>query len=198
MQDFVKSHPPRASVTATHPPQITFHWDGFGDEPGAIVGDAVHNIRTALDLMASELARRNHQSDKSVYFPFANSEDELPQQIKSKNFERCGQAAVTLLKSIAPYHGGNTLLRALHDLDVQDKHKALIIVPSTLNLEFELSYNIDNPANQTFKGDAQLRTLFPEDSPLAGIAVVKVLQDMVELVESILEAFARCLPSDPP
>ena len=31
-----------------------FEWIGIGLKSGAIIGDAIHNMRTALDLMASE------------------------------------------------------------------------------------------------------------------------------------------------
>src|SRR5690348_1703294 len=47
----------------------------------ATLGDAIHNMRAALDLMAAELARVNGKSDKKVYFPFAESKEELPAQI---------------------------------------------------------------------------------------------------------------------
>ena len=80
-------------------PSITLSWKGAGLIPGAIVGDCVHNLRTALDLMASELARLNNKGDKNVYFPFADSEDRFPAAIKSKHFDKCGQDAVDLIKT---------------------------------------------------------------------------------------------------
>jgi hypothetical protein len=92
----------------------------------AIIGDAVHNLRTALDLLATDLVRLNGNSTKSVYFPFAYGASELKSQIKAKNFDRASGEAVRLLKTIAPYEAGNRFLRAVHDLDIQDKHKALI------------------------------------------------------------------------
>jgi hypothetical protein len=39
-------------------------------EFSAIIGDVLHNLRAALDLMAVQLVRLNHQSDDEVYrFP---------------------------------------------------------------------------------------------------------------------------------
>ena len=48
-----------------------------------------------------------------------------------KNFDRAGPDAVRLLRTYRPCTGGNATLRALHDLDVQDKHQAFIPAIST-------------------------------------------------------------------
>src|SRR5438874_575713 len=42
-------------------------------EFSAIIGDVIHNLRAALDLMAVQVVRLNHQSDEDVYFPFSKS-----------------------------------------------------------------------------------------------------------------------------
>jgi hypothetical protein len=34
------------------------------------LGDAIHNLRTALDLLACDVVRLNEKSTKGVYFPF--------------------------------------------------------------------------------------------------------------------------------
>lgn len=91
-----------------------------------ILGDAIHNLRTALDLLACDVVRLNKQSAKGVYFPFADSEAGLAEMIVRKKFSRASEDAQRLLKTIQPYRGGNELLRALHDLDVMDKHQLII------------------------------------------------------------------------
>ena len=50
---------------------------GAPEEISAIVGDVIHNLRTALDLTACDMVRAAGQSDKDVYFPFSNSAQEL-------------------------------------------------------------------------------------------------------------------------
>src|SRR4051794_8992852 len=47
-----------------------------------IIGDAIHNLRAALDMMACELARQNGKSDKGVYFPISDTEPGLDDRIK--------------------------------------------------------------------------------------------------------------------
>ena len=40
------------------------------DNLATIIGDAVHNLRTALDILACELVRINSGDPEGVYFPF--------------------------------------------------------------------------------------------------------------------------------
>jgi hypothetical protein len=99
----------------------------------AIIGDAIHNLRTALDVLACELVRANGQSDKDVYFPFADSAAELPKAIAKRNMRRAKPAVVVLIENAEPFTGGNHALRAIHDLDVLDKHQALIPALAMIN-----------------------------------------------------------------
>jgi hypothetical protein len=105
-----------------------------------IIGDAIHNLRTALDLTANDLVRVRALNTKGVYFPFADSESGLDEMIKLKNFNRAGPEAVSVLKFLKPFRGGNAGLRALHDLDVADKHQALVPILGTA--VFDLSRHL--------------------------------------------------------
>ncbi len=89
-------------------------------------GDIIHNLRSALDHVAITAVESNGGDSKGVYFPFAADEAGLEDQIRSKKFNRASAAAIDLLRQLKPYKGGNDRLRALHDLDISDKHKALI------------------------------------------------------------------------
>ena len=102
-------------------------------EFSAIIGDAVHNLRTALDVLACDLVSINGQSTRSVYFPFAADPADLKHQIRKKNLHRAGPDIVDLVLSLRPYRGGNLALRAIHDLDIRDKHQALIPVANVVD-----------------------------------------------------------------
>jgi hypothetical protein len=102
------------------------------DDFSAIIGDHIHNLRAALDLLACEVVRANGKSDKGVHFPFSDGPDTLDGQIKDKKFHRASPEAIALLKRIKPYPKGNDPLRAIHDLDVIDKHQALIPFADTI------------------------------------------------------------------
>lgn len=166
-------------------------------EVGVIIGDVVHSLRTALDHTASELARMNNKSDRHVYFPFAENEGQLDTQISKKNFTYCGPEAVEILKSFRPYHGGNPALRALHDLDIMDKHRTLVPSNRYDVGQFEVVKFVKSPID----GKSQLRAVppkigdlelvFPPDTgELSGKPVLETLESLIELCEDIVKAFA--------
>lgn len=161
---------------------------------GAIVGDAVHNLRASLDLMAVEMVRITSPglSTKRVHFPFSETLGDLERAIKSRDFHRAGIDAVTLLKKLQPYRGGNVALRGLHDLDVRDKHSALIPDAATIMTPM-LRANTDNFPDiyvELVEGSLpDVKRVFPADSPFSGDEIIPTLHLLVELTKSILESF---------
>lgn len=193
-----RKHPPKAEfieAADNQPARINMITKSPPKVVGAIVGDIVHNLRAALDLMAVELVSLvPNANTKGVYFPFAEDVHGLPKQIKDKNFHRAGQDAVDLLKTLRPYKGGNIALRAVHDLDVQDKHHTLIPNAATMTTP---EVTVDASAFPKIKivpvpgSVGSVKEVFPNDSPLAGSEMVPALHDLVKLVEGILESFTR-------
>jgi hypothetical protein len=174
---------------------IEMTWRKVGLRTGAIAGDAIHNIRTSLDQMASELARMAGRSDKDVYFPFAADAADLERAIKSKCFHKAGDDAVELLKQFAPYKGGNDALRAVHDLDIQDKHSTILVVDQNrkfqLNIDWGPSLRDNLDPIPTVRVDPEsIFYVFPAGA-LEGRPVVETLKELVELGDGIIEAFTR-------
>jgi hypothetical protein len=102
-----------------------------------IIGDVIHNLRTSLDLLACDLVRIAHGETVSldgVYFPFCWSESELPKMIKKRGLDGTGEAVIRAIHACAPYPNGNDGLRAIHDLDVLDKHQTLIPVLQAISI----------------------------------------------------------------
>jgi hypothetical protein len=91
----------------------------------AIIGDAIHNLGAALDLLACDLVRVNGGDVEDVYFPFCRSEQEFENTIKERHIDRASPDVVDIFRSLEPYHRGNDALRAIHDLDISDKHGIL-------------------------------------------------------------------------
>lgn len=178
-------------VVGSDPPQIEVSWKATGLLPGAILGDVIHNLRTSLDLMASELARITSGSDKGVYFPFANTASDIPEMISRSNFDRCGPDAIGILETLKPYKGGNDELRAIHDLDIGDKHRALIISKKLHQLHIEGTYDILAPELGDFKVSGDVDFHFDDSSPLAGRDIIQTLEHFVQLIEGVLETFSR-------
>lgn len=192
-----------------HPPVVD---PQFGDDGGlvhvdvrvaglppmssAIIGDVIHNLRAALDLLAVALVKHAGGNPKDVLFPFARNASHLEDMIKSKNFDRAGEKAVERLRSLRPYVGGNESLRALHDLDVQDKHKAIIPIGAMISTP---QVTVDHVNFDTGKAKLKLvegsmpevRQVFPPGSTFEGAEIVPTLRDLVVLVRDIISSFSE-------
>jgi hypothetical protein len=169
-------------------PHSYIEWKGAGLLPGALIGDTVHSLRTALDQMASELARINGKTDRDVYFPFSDGLSTFEAAIRKRRFEKAGKDAVELLRTFTPYRGGNDDLRALHDLDIQDKHTGIVVTDFLNTLEVIGTEEQIN--NGTCEVKMEFRWVFPDGSHLSGREVISTLKQLVEIVDGIIEAFA--------
>lgn len=100
----------------------------------AVLGDAIHNLRAALDLMACELVRRAGHADDQVYFPFAKDAGTFEAMLKKRHLDRASPSAQELIRSLEPYWGGNEDLRGLHELDIVDKHRTVIVMLASIRI----------------------------------------------------------------
>ena len=149
IDDYFRSQPVKV-VVEKDPNSPNYNWTlrVKHDVPlcfAAIIGDVIHNLRASLDLLATELVAKSGGNPKDVYFPFANDEDGLDEMIKKRHIDRAGGKAIALIKSLKPYKGGNDLLRALHDLDIIDKHRSLIPVAHYAGIKYFQMVNASGP-----------------------------------------------------
>jgi hypothetical protein len=172
---------------------VTLHMAPVPECMGAIVGDIIHNLRAALDLTACEMVRVAEQSEDDVYFPFCKNVDELDGMIRRRNFHRAGPSATELLRSLKPYRNGNAALRAVHDLDVHDKHRALIPNAVSASSPIIQLWEDDGTRNPRVIGDptapTQIMLVFPASTEFDGREMVPTLHELVQLIEGIVEAF---------
>lgn len=179
----------------------------------AIIGDVIHNLRASLDLLACDLVRLNNQSDKNVYFPFCENQAAYEKMIKERNMHRAAPQVVVLLKKLAPYKGGNEVLRAIHDLDISDKHRTLIPAIGMAGL-IGLGVALLGPNGEQYplwnlvkdrqvfacgrsthyltsgqEIPASFHLIFPFGGTLEGREVIPMLHCMIELVTGIVESF---------
>lgn len=89
----------------------------------------------------------------------------------------------------APYRDGNERLRAIHDLDIEDKHTALLITQRDADLK--ISYQIGMGATPPISVDGTTIAHYFLTAPLTGLPLIQTLKELVELINEILEAFAR-------
>jgi hypothetical protein len=100
------------------------------EEWSLLVGDLIHNLRSALDLRVSELVLANgNPVTRDHAFPLANSAQDY-QRVSKGRLVGLTTSQIQVIDSLNPYGGGNTLLYELHALDILDKHRQLIIAGS--------------------------------------------------------------------
>jgi hypothetical protein len=111
---------------ADHPPAPDPEWN-------AIIGDAIHNLRSALDHLAHDLVRLcGHQPTTSTQFPI------LKGPKRSRWCRRClptisGGVSKEIrerLETVQPYKRPHAIytLASLRDLDNIDKHRTIVAV----------------------------------------------------------------------
>jgi hypothetical protein len=110
----------------------------FGDDTviadiALMAGDAVHNLKCALDYSWLETVKRVVPSaiSKFAKFPIYPTRNELEAALRGKEIHVASPNLFALmLDNIQPYDGGNFAVWTLHRLDIRDKHRLLIPVIS--------------------------------------------------------------------
>lgn len=97
----------------------------------AILGDTIHNLRSALDHLAYQLVwvGTGKLPSSHVYFPIADDQPKYLEQ-RRRQLEGAAPAAIATLDGLKPYKGGNDELWRLHKLNNVDKHRVLITAGS--------------------------------------------------------------------
>jgi len=218
--DYIKSKPYRVVVEqGTNSPNHLWTLRVRNEVPhnfAVIIGDAIHNLRSALDLLASDLVELNGGNTKDVYFPFCESADNLESAITNRHIGRAGEDVVEIIRSLKPYKGGNEMLRAIHDLDITDKHKALIPATHYVGIKNFQMVNASGPlitinglhvgpiedgkvlmslppavnikVGQYFQPSFEIT--FGEGQPLAGKPIFETLHDLAKIVNDIIDTFS--------
>lgn len=158
------------------------------DEFSPIIGDVIHNLRDALDLAACVLMRNAGRSDQRVSFPTGETVDHFRQAIANaaKDKRPFPDPIVTILETrIQPYGGGrNGLLRTLHNLAVQDRHRLVVpVVLGFLRIELESQGQIFPLVN-----------IDPRPKAIRDGSILAIIED-VELAELEINKAAEVTPT---
>lgn len=170
-------------------------FDAAPSESAAVVGDVIHNLRAALDIVACEMAERKSGSSDKVRFPFSKDAEKFPRAVKESNFELCGLDAMSVLQALKPYPDGDGLFYAIHALDIMDKHRALLPHPKG-NMKFGAFRALPNPDGTTSvfavhgQDQRSLKLTFAPKTGLAGKDLFVTLRQMIERTNTALDRFA--------
>jgi hypothetical protein len=101
------------------------------EQLGLIVGDAIHNLRTAIDYAWIGTIERHVLAiaDNFSKFPVQETRERVEGILKGRKIEvSCPALYKLIVSDIKPYLGGEENIYYLHDLDIADKHLLLIPV----------------------------------------------------------------------
>jgi hypothetical protein len=176
-----------------------------------IIGDALHNLRSALDILYYGFVSGPTNWTR---FPIFDTRETLVNAIDSALEKKQITSTVydLILDGIKPYAAGNHSLWGLHDMNIRDKHQLLIpllklfrfdgirleddkgyLIPQKRPYIMDESSRIRLLPNRNFtvqdKGHASAAVLFDFGTAFENKAVVPTLEGIANEVERTIEAF---------
>jgi hypothetical protein len=109
-----------------------------------MTGDAVHNLRSALDHLAYGIVSAFEDPPNYLYFPIDGELNSLIAQPSFRIIERlASDIADLIISEIKPYGAGNLFIKLNH-LDRADKHRLLLTNTGTGTVRVYVSANDDD------------------------------------------------------
>jgi len=183
----------------------------------SIAGDAIHNLRSALDFAMSDIEfATTGKRTEDVTFPARKTRDQVEAAIRRRLEHKAPKRVLDyIVQSIQPYEGGKgDPIWQLHRLDIVDKHR--LIVP---HLQFEWVRNIryvdetgetftvpewavtqarslmipteKRGVQVTYKGNATVGILFGHGMPLERRLIFPTLNNLAVFVSRTLLVLER-------
>ena len=181
-----------------------------------IVGDAIHNLRSALDHLTWQLVLAGGGTpNKNTHFPICETLHQYQSAIGQGEIDKIGVGAEKALRLTQPYETGDDALLHIHKFDIADKHRLVITVNSAVNVwglkqqniwlgpvgfheKSEAGDNLFNIPIDTYDKERKnikigFDIAFGEAEILAGESVLIVLKAMSDVVDKIICNFERFL-----
>ena len=180
-----------------------------------IIGDAIHNLRATLDLVACEIVTTANGTTDYIKFPVRDTRYELIAAMKGGEIQVAGADIIALIQDvIQPYKGGKgESVWVLHGLDITDKHLRLIPTVSVAALT-HVTGRLGTAAftNATFSvgpsgrlqitgmpgpvafenyGQPAFAVLFGKGQVFEGRPIVPTLHQLAQLIARIVEAIEK-------
>ncbi len=99
-----------------------------------ILGDAVHNLRSAIDQLAWGIVGSKAKKPRQVGFPFVETAEALSSAIATRQMNVAPEKVIEEIHLLQPYPSGNKYLHAVKSLDETDKHRNILIVATGLEI----------------------------------------------------------------
>ncbi|MEW5913022.1 MAG: hypothetical protein AB1814_10730 [Thermodesulfobacteriota bacterium] len=187
-------------------------------EVTATLGDAIHNLRAALDLAVWDaICCAGGTPTRDSCLPFGDTEDSLITAV-NKRLKKIASKDICdlIIQGIKPYKGGNDALYGLHRLDIMDKHQKPIITIKVVRLDSvrarDSRNNVIDGCSFLVRGNGVLHAIsglgdlkiesygkvalqvfFGNGLPYEGEPVIPTLKQLSELVSGIVDKFENLM-----
>jgi hypothetical protein len=147
----------RDDPEATKLVYIVKNTEPIPDSFALLLGDAVHNLRVALDYSIFGMVGAKARRPQAIQFPFSRNAEGLEDEIKRREIEVAGTNVVDAIKALRPYPGGDEYLSGLHDLDITDKHRLILAVGRAAEFSAEQLNELGRHSGVRFLGPGVIR-----------------------------------------
>jgi hypothetical protein len=180
-----------------------------------IIGDAVHNLRSAFDHLNCRLIEAGGGTPKpNSTFPICKSPEHYASALGKGEIGKMRPGTDKLIQSIQPYMSGDSTLWHIHALDRVDKHRLILTVTMALTawifpvqpgweVKFDSTFREPLEAGQeifrtpvrSYHPEAHkniklgLDITFGKTEIVAGKPVLETLNGMVDLASAIIRQF---------
>jgi hypothetical protein len=120
-----------------------------------IVGDCIHNLRSALDHLVFQLARKNGASAEAAqktFFPICLTQEDFESRVKKLVKPFISDKALAEIKRSQPYSAYDVPegsdIWVLHKLDIIDKHRLLLVAKQQYALTH---FRVTVPTGESFE-----------------------------------------------
>jgi hypothetical protein len=186
-----------------------------GDVP-LMLGDAVHNLRAALDSLACDIVRSGQkQPTRYTRFAFESSQEKLVTSLAAGTLKAARPDLLDLIVgTIKPYKGGDDSLYGLNELDIDERNRPIVPVFAVIALhtvsirdedkniikigkldvgahgEFTVA-KTSGPVQLANYASASFQALFDKGHPFEGEPVVPTLQRLSQLVSGVVDTIQQ-------
>jgi len=119
-----------------------------------LAGEIVHHLRSCLDHIVWALATKEGQlTSERIAFPVCSTPQKFRTSVKKGIISGVPNAAVPLIDALQPYRSSdpaNSIVQVVHDLDIADKHKLLVVVTHMMVLGNTIVVTRNECADPTF------------------------------------------------
>lgn len=161
---FIKDDPDRPDGV-----QITLNWAPILRVFPVLrmaAGDAVHNLRSALDHLAYAIVSAVDKPNDRLYFPMDVARNSFIKHSGFREIQRVApDIASFILDEIKPYGAGNPFVM-LNQLDRADKHRFLLVHSGSAAMQIYMVENDDEVPDEA--ADCLILVANPTRTPVAG------------------------------